>query len=115
MSNHTKTTIADLNDKFRRGDPTVPGQFVITSGLNGLLDEHERPTEKLANIVRSYSTFTEDNDPHREHDFGSFEFLDHTCFWKIDVYDKTLKWAAEDATDIDASYRVLTIMLAEEY
>ena len=54
--------------------------------------------------VKQYDTFTADNDPWKEHDFGAFEFEGEKIFWKIDDYQ------GEEGLQL-----VLTIMLAEEY
>jgi hypothetical protein len=35
--------------------------------------------------VMSFEDFTEDNDPHGEHDFGAFDFKRERIFWKIGV------------------------------
>ncbi|MEM7241805.1 MAG: DUF3768 domain-containing protein [Pseudomonadota bacterium] len=107
--------IRRLNDQFRAGDPKVPGEIVITAALNELIDCDARSTSNLIKTVRDYTSFTKDNDPNSEHDFGSFEFKGETCFWKIDVYDHALKWAAPDPSDPKLSKRVLTIMLASDY
>lgn len=114
MSDKTRT-IRELNDMFRQEDSSVPGQILITRGLIDLLEEQQTPLAYLKHIVSEYDTFTDDNDPHGEHDFGAFEFLENRCFWKIDYYDPTLKWSADDPTDIQKTVRVLTIMLASEY
>ena len=31
-----------------------------------------------------FDQFTSDNNPHREHDYGSFEIVNRKFFWKID-------------------------------
>jgi hypothetical protein len=59
--------------------------------------------------------FSDDNDPHGEHDFGSFELCSRTFFWKIDYYDSDLQHGSEDPTDPNKTTRVLTLMLAEDY
>ena len=63
--------------------------------------------------VQEFSNFTEDNDPHGEHDFGSFTVAGNKVFWKIAYYDQQLQYVAEPL-DPDCR-RVVTIMLAEEY
>ena len=65
--------------------------------------------------VRTFDTFTRDNDPHGEHDFGAFAVDGEKCFWKIDCYDKSLEHGSEDPADPELTVRVLTVMLAEEY
>ena len=65
--------------------------------------------------MQQFKDFTDDNDPHREHDFGRFEYADSAFFWKIDYYDKKLEYGSEDPADQTKTTRVLTIMLVEEY
>lgn len=108
-------TIRSLNDRYRKGDPTVPGQTLITRGLIDLLEEAKQGPEDLMHSVRNYDDFTNDNDPHSEHDFGSFEFEGYACFWKFDYYSRDLKWGSDDPADTQKTCRVLTVMLASEY
>jgi hypothetical protein len=70
---------------------------------------------QVLDAVRGYSTFDESNDPHGEHDFGSFTFAGEQLFWKLDYYDLDLQMASPDPTDPTVTARVLTIMLADEY
>jgi hypothetical protein len=65
--------------------------------------------------VAAFSDFTSDNDPHGEHDFGSFTLVGRKFFWKIDYYDERCEFGSEDPSDPEKTIRVLTIMLAEEY
>jgi Protein of unknown function (DUF3768) len=106
---------AALNDTFRRTMPcsSVPGRVVMTCGVAAL------PSDTVASILQAvctFSAFTPGNDPHREHDFGAVTIGDVRCFWKIDYYENAAcEFGAEDPSDVRASYRVLIIMLAEEY
>ena len=73
--------IAALNDELRR---TVPaGQVFLTANLNSLGPIF---VAGVIQQVRAFDDFNEDNDPHGEHDFGSFEFGGHTINWKIDCF-----------------------------
>ena len=75
-------------------------------------------SEAVANIVKTieiYDNFCHANDPHEEHDFGSFEADGHTIFFKIDYFDPTLTVHFPDPSDPAVTKRVITIMLAEEY
>jgi hypothetical protein len=60
-------------------------------------------------------SFTEDNDPHGEHDFGAFEHEGARIFWKIDYYAPDMEHGSENPADPKQTVRVLTIMLASEY
>lgn len=115
MVSATVQQIAKQNDAFRQGNPSIPGQRFITMGINELLKQLDIPPEQLAQAVTEFAEFTEDNDPHREHDFGAFEFHSHKLFWKIDYYDKDYSKGSDDPTDLTKTRRVLTIMLADEY
>lgn len=102
--------IQQLNDAFR--STGIGGRFVLTVGIRGL-----GPTSvaKLITKVRCFSEFSEDNDPHQEHDFGSLKHDGKNIFWKIDYYDLKLEAGSEDPSDSTITCRVLTVMLAEEY
>jgi len=104
------TRIRDLNDGFRRG--FLGGKVVMTHGVADL-----DPTRiaTLLDRVRRFDTFTPDNDPYGEHDFGAFDHRGQRFFWKIDYYDKGMQFASPDASDPDVTTRVLTMMLADEY
>jgi Protein of unknown function (DUF3768) len=68
-----------------------------------------------ATIGSTFDNFTPDNDPHKEHDFGSFEIDGQKCIFKHDYYDKSLQYGSEDPGDPQKTTRVLAIMLADEY
>jgi hypothetical protein len=102
--------IRKLNDLLRttgRG-----GRIFITRGVA------ERGRGFLRQAIaelKAFSAFDEANDPHREHDFGGFEISGETVLFKIDYYDPTLTYGAEDPADPDRCVRVLTLMMAEDY
>lgn len=77
--------IAELNDAFRRS--FSGGQVMLTAGVHEL---DGKTKNRLLQEVRSFSTFTKNNDPHGEHDFGSVEIEGQSYFWKIDYYNLTL-------------------------
>lgn len=114
--------IRELNDAFRRKGPTwatllgvvQPDEdgWFITDGVNAL-----GPAFSLEAVraVRGFDSFTGDNDPHREHDFGAFEVVGQRLFWKIDYYDLDLRYGSEDPANPGITRRIITIMLASEY
>ncbi|WP_224826364.1 DUF3768 domain-containing protein [Cognatishimia sp. MH4019] len=115
MALPTASDIAQLNDAFRKGDPSVPGQRFITAGVVHLLKQLDIPVETLIQRAAQFDDFTEHNDPHGEHDFGVLEFHGHRLFWKIDAYHNDYNLGSDDPTDLSKTRRVLTIMLAEEW
>ncbi|SRR6266849_700718 len=102
--------IRDLNDAFRR--TFSGGKVMMTCGVAELPDMVKARALQLA---ATFDQFTEDNDPHGEHDFGSFELVNRKFFWKIDYYDKDLLNGSEDPGDPKRTTRVLTLMLSHEY
>lgn len=86
--------------------------YRLTQGVFGL-GAAERL--EVATRVSQFDSFTTDNDPYGEHDFGAFDFKGKKIFWKIDYYDHTLTWGSENPACADVTTRVLTVMLASEY
>jgi len=101
-----------LNDLLRTTLHPDYGRVMLTQGVNSL--EQEKVSEILQ-AVREFNNFTEDNDPHMEHDFGAPNISGQKIFWKIDYYDKVLEHGSEDPSNSEVTTRVLTIMLPEEY
>jgi len=65
--------------------------------------------------VRSFKEFDAGNDPHGEHDFGSFKADGETFFFKIDYYAPDMQGGSDDPTNSEKTTRVLTIMFASDY
>lgn len=70
---------------------------------------------RILSCVREFNDFSPDNDPYGEHDFGSFDYKGNKIFWKIDYYDKNLRFCSDDPANETKTARVITIMLADEY
>lgn len=104
MVTEQSTKVAALNDAFREGGFGV----MVTRGVKELDN-----LSGLLKAVRVFDTFTEDNDPYGEHDFGSILWDNETVLWKIDYYDLRLKFGELPLSR--NCRRVLTVMLADEY
>jgi uncharacterized protein DUF3768 len=102
--------IRELNDQLRHN--LTDGTAVMTPGIAALGQE---AVERIVKTIAVFDDFCHANDPHQEHDFGSFEADGHVIFFKIDYYDKTLTCHSPDAANQSVTERVITIMLAEEY
>jgi hypothetical protein len=99
-----------LNDAFRT--TMTGGRVMLTAGVDAL------PSDVRAVVIRRVATFAEftpENDPHQEHDFGSFEVAGRKFFFKIDYFDTDMEFGSEDPADPSKTTRVLTIMLSSEY
>jgi len=70
--------------------------------------EPEETVAKILSAVRSFSDFTENNDPHGEHDFGKVIINGEKYFWKIDCYDSNMEFYGH-------TVHALLIMRADEY
>ena len=119
--------IARLND-LARSAIGVACTAVATVGFRSLSASDQ---SRVRELIETYDAFDEDNDPHGERDFGCVYQLgdgrwtaerprsrDEECervFWKLDYYDRDLRFGSEDAANPAVTRRVLTIMLADEY
>lgn len=117
--------IAQLNDLARKAMGIACTVFV-TPGFRAL-DAADQL--RIRELVETFDTFTKDNDPYGERDFGTvYQCADgqwttarpttgerERVFWKLDFYGRDLKYGSEDPADPSKTRRVLTIMLAEEY
>ncbi len=109
MSRETER-IRALNDELRQH--LTGGIAVMTPGIAALGQE---AVDRIIKTIAVFDDFCHANDPYEEHDFGSFEADGHTIFFKIDYFDKDLKYHSPDPADPTLTERVITIMLAEEY
>jgi hypothetical protein len=88
------TRIAELNDALRK--TLQGGRVVMTASVQALPPE---TVARALSTMRRFDRFTEDNDPHQEHDFGKFDADGHEFFFKIDYYDPALEYGSEDPAD----------------
>ncbi len=119
--------IARLNDQARQA-MGVACTAVATVGFRSLPEADQSCVREL---IETFDAFDEESDPHSERDFGCiYQLADgrwtterprlsederERVFWKLDYYDRDLRFASEDAADPAITRRVLTIMLSDEY
>jgi hypothetical protein len=109
MSSPTER-IRALNDQLRQNLST--GLAVITAGVAALGPE---AVGRIVKTIGVFDDFCHANDPHQEHDFGSFSAEGETILFKIDYYDNDLSCHSPDPNDPTVTKRVITVMLASEY
>ena len=102
--------IRELNDQLRRDH--VGGRIVITRGIEALGPDGVRG---VLTAVARFDDFTEDNDPWGEHDCAVLTVEGRRIIFKIDYFDRELRWHSPDASDPAVTERVLTVLLSEEY
>lgn len=116
--------IARLNDRARQ----AMGLACVAVATEGFRALPVADQSRVRELVETFDVFTPDNDPYCERDFGAiYQDSDRrwtttrpakpveTIFWKIDAYDRDLRFGSEDPADAAVTRRVLTIMLASEY
>lgn len=119
--------IARLNDQARQA-MGVACTAVATVGFRSLPDADQSSVREL---IETFDAFDDDNDPHGERNFGTIYQLvcgrwtterppsrddeRERVFWKLDYYDRAMRFASEDAANPAITRRVLTIMLSDEY
>ena len=94
--------IARLNDRARQAMGLTCTAFV-TVGFRSLPDADQ---SRVRELIETYDAFDEDSDPHGERE---------RVFWKLDYYDRDLRFGSEDPANPAVTRRVLTIMLSDEY
>ena len=102
--------IALLNDTLRKTG--TGGSVMITQNLQRVTGFDPIV---LAKALADYSGFDADNDPHGERDFGDMTLWGYDLIWKIDYYDKDLKYGSDDPANPEVTRRVLTVMLASDW
>jgi len=98
---------------------------VATEGFRALSDKDQ---SRVRELIETFDAFTPDNNPYGERDFGVIyqngegrwtttrpARSAETVFWKIDAYDRDLRFGSDDPANPAVTRRVLTIMLASEY
>jgi len=110
-TNSTTQRITELNDLCRKA-MGVAGRVVQTPGIAALPLPVQSAIREKGEL---FDDFTEDNDPHGEHDFGALTHEGERIFWKIDYYAPDMEHDSENPADPQQTVRVLTIMLAAEY
>src|SRR5665811_629092 len=96
--------IRELNDNFRT--TFNGGRVMLTAGFNAL---PETLKAQVIERVKTFSEFDAANDPHSEHDFINFEIEGQRFFVKIDYYDRSLHFGADNPSDPEQTIRVMTI------
>jgi hypothetical protein len=98
--------IRALNDELRQN--LAGGVAVMTPGVTALGQE---AVDRIVKTIAVFDDFCHANDPYEEHDFGSFEAEGHTIFFKIDSFDRNLKYLSPDPTDPAVTMRVIMVHL----
>lgn len=105
----TRERIRALNDALRttlRG-----GRVTMTRAVASLPQE---TISRAMLVLQTYNSFTKDNDPKGEHNYGRFAVDGFTFLFKIDYYDADMYYSSDDPADPSQTTRVLTLMLRSD-
>lgn len=88
---YTKDQVKQSNDQLRKTMYSGRNSRVLcTPGVNESPDK-----ESILEAVRQFDSFSSDNDPHGEHDFGQVIVNNEKYFFKIDYYDLDLEYGVD--------------------
>jgi hypothetical protein len=107
--------IQRLNDALRHGESNGTCNNATVVMTAGLQSKGEDTLASIFKAVACFDLFTEDNDPHGEHDFGAIDVEGDKIYWKIDYFDLEMQAHSPDKANEALTHRVLTVMLASEY
>ena len=108
--------IARLNDRARQA-MGIACAAVTTSGFRALPASDQ---SRVRELIETFDRFTPGNDPHGERDFGAiYQGRDgrwaasppmkgepvETLFWKIDAYDRAMRFGSPDPADPAVTHR----------
>lgn len=113
MDIDTKERVAEirrLNDEFRT---TFRGGKVLLTASVAAIPSSDKAQALQA--VAEFKDFNEENDPHGEHDYGSFDLLGREYWFKLDYYAPDMEHASEDPADTTKTQRLLTVGLAMDW
>ena len=106
----SSTRIRTLNDELRRFGRG--GRIMITPGIQAL---GFGAVSRVLTATAAFDAFTDDNDPHGEHDCAILAVDGIEVLFKIDYYDRDLVYHSPDPSDPAVTQRIMVVMLAIEY
>lgn len=113
MTDEQKTAqVRHWNDLLRTTGLCRNGKVIVTGGL---VQADPILREQVVSAVRDFTDFTEDNDPHGEHDLGRFEVEGETFMFKIDYYALDELHGSEHPEDPAVTVRILSIFYGHDY
>jgi len=101
--------IREMNDSFRQS--FVGGQVLLSMGVDRL---PPKTKQAVLTKVRTYDAFNEGNDPSGEHNIITVEHDGERYLAKMDYYAPDLGHSSDDPADQSKTFRVLTVMKADE-
>jgi hypothetical protein len=107
-----KAKVRELNDELRTKGGARNGKIIFTGALGQDSVEKRLIVYRAA---RAFNTFTEQNDPHGEHDFGRFNVGDEEFMFKFDYFALDEMFGSEHPEDPNATIRIMSIFYASDY
>lgn len=105
------STIAKLNDRFRKGDRSL-GEYKLSRQVLALPKNKQK---QLFKLIQDFSDFNSENNPDGDRSFGVVIVDGFKYIWKIDCLDLCMTMLSEDPSDLTKTTRVLLIIRAGEF
>jgi hypothetical protein len=96
--------IRRINDHCRT---TFTGCMIVTTAAFAEMDAQTKAL--LLYKVRTFKSFSDDNDPHHEHDLALFNHDGERYFWSFSYHAPDMEHGSEDPSNVEMTRRVLTI------
>lgn len=109
-----KALIAKHNDELRINGKAINGRIILVGDLMNEVDDVEKMSAVIA-ALKGFSDFNQGNDPHGEHDYGSFEVNGELMMFKVDYYALNEEELSEHPEDPNVTVRVLSVFYAHDY
>lgn len=106
--------VQKLNDRLRTLPIKRTQDLVVVMG--DLQAEDLNVQTAVHSAAANFKNFTEDNDPHGEHDCATIRIdgSNEDFMFKIDYYDLDLRFGSETPWNPDVTRRVMTLMYAKD-
>lgn len=107
------TQVAELNDRFRKGDFSL-GMLSMSPKVEALSNQEKQTLLQAVGKVDNFIE-TKATNSSKLHEFGLVTHHETEYIWEIDYCDKQLKSISPNPADPNCTSRILTLMRIDEF